>query len=255
MTENGNAAQVDYLDFLSDAEYMIIVKYVRMRGLTYTGQVASKGDKPPSGSQSKTKKSKKTRNLLVKCLPSCICTHTSEPTKSKDCARQPASLENGLLEEDAGNVVAKLTKIKDTVPLLYPDEFECDSPDEIVDQIIQLLREEGDKLNEKIAKNKKLREELHKCFTYSLFKKVLDTIMGKLDFRSFQTNGSTEQAKIAMTCEVTSRLTAMDCHPMNRAMGFGSQYLKDNFSVWVSQHGGWNEAFADKREEEDEEVN
>lgn len=48
-----------------------------------------------------------------------------------------------------------------------------------------------------------------------------------------------QKIKMAWTFEMTSRLSALDLQPMNRAMGFGAQYVQQHFSQWIQQHGGW----------------
>ena len=42
---------------------------------------------------------------------------------------------------------------------------------------------------------------------------------------------------------VIAKLTTIDNHPMNRVLGFGTKYLKENFSPWIQQHGGWVSEF------------
>lgn len=48
-----------------------------------------------------------------------------------------------------------------------------------------------------------------------------------------------QYTKVAFTLEVATRLTAVDNHPMNLVLGFGSKYLKEHFSPWIQNHGGW----------------
>lgn len=48
-----------------------------------------------------------------------------------------------------------------------------------------------------------------------------------------------QKLKIAWTFEMTSRLSAIDLQPMNRAMGFGAQYVHQHFAPWIQQRGGW----------------
>lgn len=50
---------------------------------------------------------------------------------------------------------------------------------------------------------------------------------------------SQKETEIALTFELTSRLNAMDSHPMNRVLGFGAKYLQDYLSPWVNQQGGY----------------
>lgn len=48
-----------------------------------------------------------------------------------------------------------------------------------------------------------------------------------------------QKIKIAWTFEMTSRLSALALQPMNRAMGFGAQYVHQQFAPWIQKHGGW----------------
>lgn len=87
------------------------------------------------------------------------------------------------------------------------------------------------------VKNKKhLAEQLQKSFDYNFFKKVTDTFLQHMGFYG---DPDSQKTKIALAFEVTSRLTAMDNHPMNRVLGFGVKYLQENHSAWIQQHGGW----------------
>ncbi|XP_064199390.1 apoptosis facilitator Bcl-2-like protein 14 isoform X2 [Anguilla rostrata] len=153
----------------------------------------------------------------------------------------------------AGTVVAvteKLTRIVDSVPLEFED-IETDGPDDVVQTIVELLRESGDRLNEEMKTNKSLAELFRKGFTYSLFERVTGLFLQKVDPSHVPGSSVPEQAQVALAFEVTSRLTAVDCHPMNVVMGFGAKYLQENYSSWVKQHGGWENAFD---AEDDEEV-
>ncbi|KAJ1104437.1 hypothetical protein NDU88_001849 [Pleurodeles waltl] len=56
--------------------------------------------------------------------------------------------------------------------------------------------------------------------------------------------------KIEFAMDITTKLTAIDNHPMNKVLGFGGKYLKKKFSPWIQEHGGWQKAFAVMDEEE-----
>ncbi|XP_061108044.1 apoptosis facilitator Bcl-2-like protein 14 isoform X2 [Conger conger] len=152
----------------------------------------------------------------------------------------------------AGTVLAvtdKLTAIADSVPM-DPDEYQADGPDDVIDSIVELLRVSGDRLNEEMKENESLSKLLGGGFSYSTFKKVTSAFLGKVDPADIPSSKDPEQAMVALTFEVTSRLTTMDCHPMNVVMGFGARYLQENYSGWVKQHGGWEKAFATEDDEE-----
>ncbi|KAI1888466.1 hypothetical protein AGOR_G00185440 [Albula goreensis] len=145
------------------------------------------------------------------------------------------------------NVADKLTNIADSVKLESGD-IEPDGPDDVIQRVVELLRESGDRLNEEMKKDETLAKTLRSCFSYSMFESVTNLFLDRVDPSTIPSTKSAEQAKIALTFEVTNRLTAVDCHPMNMLMGFGAKYLQDNFSTWVKQRGGWEKAFEDDEE-------
>ncbi|XP_056622518.1 apoptosis facilitator Bcl-2-like protein 14 isoform X2 [Triplophysa dalaica] len=123
---------------------------------------------------------------------------------------------------------------------------QSDSED-IVDMLVELLKKSGDELNEKIKLNHALLGYLQDSFTYSMFEKLTTTFIKSVVPEHQQSVRNREQ--IAWTFEVTSRLKALDLHPMNRVMGFGAKYVKDHFTPWVQGHGGWEQAFDDDEDE------
>lgn len=175
------------------------------------------------------------------------------PRPTQDSCRRTKKKQRLDRTGSAGTVVAvtkKLTRIVDSVTL-ESEDIEMDSPDDVVQTIVELLRESGDRLNEEMKTNKSLAELFRKSFTYSLFEKVTGLFLQNVDPSHIPGSSVPEQAQVALAFEVTSRLTAVDCHPMNVVMGFGAKYLQENYSSWVKQHGGWEKAFD---AEDDEEV-
>ncbi|KAL0167934.1 hypothetical protein M9458_036156, partial [Cirrhinus mrigala] len=95
-----------------------------------------------------------------------------------------------------------------------------------------------------IQRNHELKRYLQRAFSYDFFKKLTKTFI-----TSVVPEGR-KREEIALAFEVTSRLKALDLHPMNKAMGFGAQYLQEYFAPWVKQHGGWEKAFDNDDDEE-----
>ncbi|XP_062403521.1 apoptosis facilitator Bcl-2-like protein 14 [Sardina pilchardus] len=151
--------------------------------------------------------------------------------------------------DELGSVADKLTQIVDTVDLV--PEIETDSNDDIIQRLVELLREAGDELDGKIKKNPELVEQLKGSFSYSLFEKVTKSFLECVVPSWTGSTQGTQKAQIAMTFEVTNRLTTLDVQPMNRIMGFGAQFLQQNFSGWVQKYGGWEKAF-DEQDNDDE---
>lgn len=173
---------------------------------------------------------------------------TSQP-KSQGLLRSSAEKEVVLPTDKLGSVADKLTKIADSVDLV--PGLVCDSSDDVIQRLVELLRGAGDELDGELKKNPELLKQLQSTFTYSLFEKVTRTFLDSvMPFWAGSTE-CTQQTQIAMTCEVTSRLSTLDLQPMNRVMGFGAQFLQQNFSGWVQKYGGWEKAF-DGQDDEDE---
>lgn len=84
------------------------------------------------------------------------------------------------------------------------------------------------------------------CFLDGLSYPVVKTITDQF-LRGVDTRGESEVKaqgfKAALAIDVIAKLTTIDNHPMNRVLGFGAKYLKENFSPWIQQHGGWVSAF------------
>lgn len=135
----------------------------------------------------------------------------------------------------------------DMCPVLFLDLGVKDVDQDVIDKLIDLLKKSGDNLNERIQSNHELLGYLQRTFTYDLFKKLTKAFITSVVPEYLQSKRKREQ--IALAFEVTSRLKALDLHPMNRAMGYGAQYLQENFAPWVKQHGGWEKAFDNDDEE------
>ncbi|XP_031420994.1 apoptosis facilitator Bcl-2-like protein 14 isoform X2 [Clupea harengus] len=157
----------------------------------------------------------------------------------------------GSSGDDLGSVADKLTQIADNVGLV-PDDLVTDSGDDVIQRLVELLKVAGDELDAELKKNPALVQQLQGSFSYGLFEKITRTFVDCAVPSRAGSTQSTQQAQIAMTCEVTSRLSALDLHPMNRIMGFGAQFLQQNFSGWVRQSGGWEKAFNGPYDEDDE---
>ncbi|XP_060779775.1 apoptosis facilitator Bcl-2-like protein 14 [Neoarius graeffei] len=143
-------------------------------------------------------------------------------------------------------VAAKLTDIVDSVPPTQ-DQVETDSGSGVIQRLVELLKEYGDQVNEKIQNDEQLLRHLQGSFSYNLFEKLASAFIqsivpqGKAEER--QREEVDQKIKIAWTFEMTSRLSTLDLQPMNRAMGFGAKYVHQHFAPWIQQHGGWENAF------------
>ncbi|XP_026859707.2 apoptosis facilitator Bcl-2-like protein 14 [Electrophorus electricus] len=195
----------------------------------------------------KKMKKKKKKNKLLKVI-SCIRPAENDDIQvTGDHRRQVASYSE---EQDLEGVVNKLIKIKDSVHF-FPGEIESDG-DDIIEKIVELLRDHGDKLNEEIEKNLPLMQQLQAILSYSFFENVAMTFMQRLSPAELPHSQSHEITQIALTCEVTRRLNTMDQHPMNRVLGFGAKYLQDYFTPWINSQGGYGEVLSSYNDAEEE---
>ncbi|TRY89694.1 hypothetical protein DNTS_032321 [Danionella cerebrum] len=150
------------------------------------------------------------------------------------------------------NAAEKLTHIVDCGSLGYDEGIEPDGPssqstdsnlsdDPVIKELVELLKKSGDELNKRILENHELLRILQRSFSYSLFDKLTRAFITRVAPEYPKKGNECEQ--IALTFEVTRRLGALDLQPMNRVMGYGAQFLQQNFAPWVKQHGGWEKAF------------
>ncbi|MCI4389054.1 hypothetical protein PGIGA_G00093410 [Pangasianodon gigas] len=236
-------------------EYKLLLRYTQKKTTANSPPTQSNGVgevnvASPTKPQDRRKSRKLKKHRFLKII-SCI-----RPVKEDDGPvtgkrRQPAAGDSSRPDqEEVEQIVNKLTKITDRVHFLSTD-IETDS-DDVVERIVELLREHGDKLNEEIEKNHVLRKQLQDSLSYGFFKKVAQTFMQRLSPEERPTTQSPQQAEIALTCELTSRLKAMDRHPMNRVLGFGAKYLQDYLSPWVIQQGGYEKVFSTNSDPEEE---
>ncbi|XP_045869593.1 apoptosis facilitator Bcl-2-like protein 14 [Meles meles] len=125
-----------------------------------------------------------------------------------------------------------------------------DGEDQIIAKIVELLKYSGDQLERELKKDKALRNSFQDQLSYPVFKTITDHFLRGVDTRG-ESEVRARGFKAALAIDVTAKLTAIDNHPMNRVLGFGTKYLKDNFSPWVQQQGGWEKVLGISHEEVD----
>ncbi|XP_003797817.1 apoptosis facilitator Bcl-2-like protein 14 isoform X1 [Otolemur garnettii] len=122
--------------------------------------------------------------------------------------------------------------------------------DQIISKIVELLKYSGDQLNKELKRDKALMSSFPDGLPYAVFKTVTDQVLSAVDTRG-ESEVKAQGFKAALAIDVMAKLTAIDNHPMNRVLGFGAKYLKENFSPWVQQHGGWEKILGLSHEEID----
>lgn len=122
--------------------------------------------------------------------------------------------------------------------------------DQIIAKIVELLKYSGDQLERELKKDKALMNSFQDGLTYGVFKTITDQFLRSVDTRG-ESEVKAQGFKIALAIDATAKLTAIDNHPMNKVLGFGTKYLKENFSPWIQQHGGWEKVLGMSHEEVD----
>ncbi|NXK11377.1 B2L14 protein, partial [Herpetotheres cachinnans] len=121
----------------------------------------------------------------------------------------------------------------------------------IIQRIVSLLRQSGDQLEEMIKKDKVFHEHFKDMLSYTFFKRITDLFLEDVSAGSTSEPESQIQCmKVAFIMEVATRLTAVDNHPMNLVLGFGSKYLREHFKPWIQDQGGWEKALTSVDQEE-----
>ncbi|KAM9335078.1 uncharacterized protein ABDE67_021609 [Symphorus nematophorus] len=223
----------------------------------------AKTEKEVKGEEKKRKRRKKRKTgikgkNLLKFL-SCI----SPKTKDDDTLQtdQPISdpedrcfrVSDDVREEDKlDEAASQLTKIADDVPFT-PPEIESDSKEDAeVEKVIGLLlREAGDKLNDEELNGAAIAKELF--WDYGFFEKLIKALLTRMGLMPTDSLGpqASPKTQIAVTCEVTSRLSALETLPMSRMLAHGAKYLQIYHSSWVKQQGGYENVFHSDDEDDD----
>ncbi|XP_029969741.1 apoptosis facilitator Bcl-2-like protein 14 [Salarias fasciatus] len=176
--------------------------------------------------------------------------------RSLEAPEAPAADEEQDVDR-LGAVASRLTALADEIPFVPPD-IESDAPEgshsrEVEVMIGLLLREAGDRLNEKELRDKNIAAELF--WNYGFFRSLLNAVLSRMGLRSADPDAPGPQAspktQIAVACEITTRLSVIDTLPTSRLLDHGARYLQDFYSPWAQQQGGYEEAF---KEDEDDEV-
>ncbi|XP_059182376.1 apoptosis facilitator Bcl-2-like protein 14 [Centropristis striata] len=251
-------------DSMEDTEeYRLLMAYAQRRrpkkeSPTQDSTVLVSGGSDANGSASPQTPEKKKKKKPWKRIFSCIKPKTIDedevlsPFRSKHsevndrCGGTNEVLPCPKGADEFEEAAGRLTKIADEIPFT-PPEVETDSPeDENVEKMIGLLlRETGDRANDEELENAALAKELF--WDYSFFKRLMSTLLTRMGLRTPDPESPGPKAcpetQIAVTCEVTSRLSAVNRLPTNLLLNHGARYLQDYYSSWVKEQGGYEKAF------------
>ncbi|CAJ1054558.1 apoptosis facilitator Bcl-2-like protein 14 [Xyrichtys novacula] len=263
-------------DMEDTTEFRLLMAYAQRRrrkdkvlipkGLVLVGQcgLADNGlPQEPPKAENEVKKGKKRGRRGWKKLPkllSCISHAKPELSPAPQGRAADFTCRSGDIKEDEvkekenlDRAVSRLTEIISDVPFT-PPEVETDSSDDVEKVIGLLLREAGDRLNEQ---EEELKTAVSRIFwNYDFFERLLSTLLNRMGLLPSNPDSpgpqSSPKTQIAVTCEVTSRLSAADTLPMRRLLGHGARYLQEHYSTWVQQQGGYEEAFYSDNEDDEE---
>lgn len=204
------------------------------------------------------KEKKKSRRLK---LPMCL-----RPQRDKRKTK-PRSLES----PDEARVRGLVQRLKDIVQKLEKEDEENvafrglkrqesvqhdgDGEDDLIKNIVAYMRTEGDKLNNEMVQKQNFLQRLQGYWSYGFFQRLTEAYVENMVPVS-EPEAAQQSSKIALCVHATTKLTALDNHPMNRMFGFGARYLKENYSQWIKEQGGWEKVMGipDTQEEEESEV-
>ncbi|XP_048371408.1 apoptosis facilitator Bcl-2-like protein 14 [Sphaerodactylus townsendi] len=232
-------------------------------------------DLPPGDSKcpsrKKSQKKKRRSNLKRLFLPSCLRGQPGEdPRKSEVNGKQPPPF-RGQGDSGITRVADKLAELVDhsrfnaggiefrgldrTVSLEEdgrtaskmacqgPEDDGKDHEEKIIDTIVALLRKSGDELEAQMQKDKTFCSSFWDLMSYSFFRRIANQFLKEIPVDPVRdSEDHVQSTRAAYVMEVTTRLTAVDNHPMNLVLGFGTKYLRENFKPWVCSHGGWEKA-------------
>ncbi|KAM6211511.1 apoptosis facilitator Bcl-2-like protein 14 [Sarcoramphus papa] len=181
---------------------------------------------------------------------------TSETADVNHIADKLAKLVTSRSQESPSDVSFKIMchapcREQDDSDPTEGNEGEEHNEEKIIQTIVSLLRQSGDQLEEKIKKDRVFYQHFKDMLSYTFFKRITDLFLEDVSADSTSKPGDQVQCtKVAFTMEVATRLTAVDNHPMNLVLGFGSKYLKEHFKPWIQDQGGWEKALTSLDQEE-----
>ncbi|GCB77399.1 hypothetical protein scyTo_0018464, partial [Scyliorhinus torazame] len=122
-------------------------------------------------------------------------------------------------------------------------EVDVGDQQKTIDHIISLLSSEGDTIEKEIKQDPNFSRLLGEKPTLSIFKQVMDSVLEVALPTKVNSELESETERklkmIAFVVHATTRFAADGNHPMAQIMGFGTKYLQENCTSWVSQKGGW----------------
>ncbi|OCT58191.1 apoptosis facilitator Bcl-2-like protein 14 isoform X2 [Xenopus laevis] len=243
---------------LSDSRYQRLVRNgnaaptegAARQGATSNG-TGSEGIQSKADKKEKGKKKKYWHRLM----PSCI---RAEEEMGKKKENAPADAVTVDSETKHANAIARrLQKIMKSLSKTNELEFrsftrqtsvEADGDDnyeQLIREIALVLRSSGDQLNDQIKAEQK--EKIGGVWDYGFFRRLADFYLHSSTLGETQ-EPETQSNKVALCIDATTRLTALESLPANKVMVYGARYLKEKYTHWIEEQGGWEKALGIEEE-------
>ncbi|CAL8318379.1 unnamed protein product [Lota lota] len=197
---------------------------------------------PPSVEEAEPKKKKKKKSFKKRLHQIFSCVGAPKGAKADEGGQDVATFRNGGFPHDqisggedkeeeetqeSERVDELATSLIELADISFiPPEIEADSVDDDIQKLAGLLlRQCGDTIFEDLLSS------------YGMFGTLMSTVFHKIGLSTPDPgdqgpkDSNEIKTNIAVTCEVASRLSAMDTHPMSRVLGFGARYLKEHYSL------------------------
>ncbi|KAF5909310.1 potassium voltage-gated channel subfamily A member 10-like isoform X1, partial [Clarias magur] len=190
------------------------------------------------------------RTVLLTCVRVTISIHGI--SRGAECpAQAPAIVEVEATSSYYEKMSEELEKIVNEVknsPLeenkTFTDSVRPADPDassrsqeEVIKRIIELIKQEGDVINDKLRENT-IVSSYFNTITYGSFKQLADQYVNS-EVPQHTTQPpvvAPELVKFAFTLDFTARVAGLSRHAPGHILGFGNQYLKDRFTYMCESH-------------------
>lgn len=169
----------------------------------------------------------------------------------RSCSPEIIVPEEECVSETVAQEVAKMLQdvmsTKVSFRMLHSTSVEVDGPDftddqKAIDRIVEFLTTKGDSIDEEIKKDPQFGKLFGEKPSFSFFKKIMDYVQQTAlpaDAES-EGKGKATLKQFAFIVHATTKFAVFANFPMARVMGYGEVYLRENFSTWVKEEGGWD---------------
>ncbi|XP_072256069.1 apoptosis facilitator Bcl-2-like protein 14 [Pyxicephalus adspersus] len=247
---------------LSASKFMALQRAISSKGddTTVSKETEEKANGEAKISDSKHKK----KGWPSKLTPACLRLPKTKKNKVAGVQENAKSPE----EERVTRIVSRMQRIVQRIKKQEKEQVEgrfrmicrassiqhdgdVKDEDEIIASIVEILRNTGDRLNEQMTEEKTLIDRMKEFWSYDFYKKLQDCFLSETVPMS-ATEEEQQTDRIAMCLHATAALTTLDNQPMNKVLGFGARYLKENYSPWIQSQGGWDKVMGIQEDEEEE---